>query len=178
MAKKKKKEHLTRAERIAKEYPYGFNVRTYSSMAQSIGFMLGLILVFLFAARLKLWIIVPAWIRWIVFAFPAILGWVLGQKLSEVTVNLKITDVGLEQTRLTGSILVPKERIIEWGNMRLCFLLGEFRRSNFCIKTRKGSNYRLMTTYMFRRYSDYDDAFFDFCHEFEQQAKEKRIPIK
>ena len=149
MAKKKKKKHLTREERIAKEYPDGFNVRTYSVVAQFIGLMLGLILVFLFDARLKLWIIDPDWIRLIVFVFLAILGWVLGQKLSEATVNLKITNVGLEQMRVSGSILVPKKRIIEWRNMRLCLRLGEHRRSDFCIKTRKGSNYRLTTTYLF-----------------------------
>ena len=178
MAKKKKKKHLTREERIAKEYPDGFNVRTYSSMAQFIGFMLGLILFFLFAVRLKLWIIAPVWINCIVFVIPAILGWVLGQKFSEATVKLKITNVGLEQMRVAGSILIPKERIIEWGNMRLYFLLGEFRRSDFCIKTSEGSNYRLMTTYLFRRFSDYDRAFYDFSDEFERRAKEKHIPIK
>lgn len=177
MAKKKKKKHLTRVERIAKEYPDGFYVRTYSSRAEFIGFMLGLILVFLFAAS-KLWIIAPVWIRWGVYVFTTILGWVLGRKFSEAIVNLKITNVGLEQMRVSGSILVPKERTIEWENMRLCFMLGEFRRSDFCIKTRKGSNYRLMTTYLFRRFSDYDNAFVDFKDEFERRVKEKHIPIK
>lgn len=177
MAKKKKKQHLTRDERIARKRPDGFNVRTYSVMAQFIGFVLGLIFVFLFAAS-KLWIIAPAWIRMIVYFFTTILGWVLGRKFSEATVNLKITNVGLEQMRISGSILVPKKRIIEWGNMRLCLRLGEYRRSDFCIKTRKGSNYRLMTTYLFRRFSDYDNAFFDFTHEFERWAKQKHIPIK
>jgi hypothetical protein len=178
MAKKKKKKHLTREERIAKEYPDGFNVRTYSVVAQFIGLMLGLILVFLFDARLKLWIIDPDWIRLIVFVFLAILGWVLGQKLSEATVNLKITNVGLEQKRVNGSILVPKEKTVEWGNMRSCLLLGEFRWSDFYIRTKKGRNYRLMTTYLFRRFSKYDNAFFDFRQEFECWAKEKHISLK
>ena len=178
MAKKKKKKHLTREERIAKKRPNGYNVRTYSVMAQFIGFMLGLILVFLFDARLNLWLNTPDGIRSIVFVFLAILGWVLGQKLSEATVNLKITNVGLEQKRVSGSILVPREKTVEWGNMRLCLRLGEYRRSNFYIRTKKGRNYRLMTTYLFRRFSDYDDAFFDFCDEFERLAKEKHIPIK
>lgn len=178
MAKKKKKKHLTRAKRIAKKRPDGYNVRTYSVMAQFIGFMLGLVLVFLFDARLKLWIIAPDWIRLIVFVFFTILGWVLGRKFSEATVNLKITNVGLEQKRVAGSILVPKEKTVEWGNMRSCLLLGEFRRSNFYIRTKKGRNYRLMTTYLFRRFSEYDNAFFDFCDEFERMAKEKHIPIK
>lgn len=177
MAKKKKKKHLTRAERIAKVRPNGYTVRTYSIMAQFIGFILGLILVFLFSTS-KLWIIAPVRIRKIVYVFMAILGWVLGRKSSEAIVNIKITNVGLEQKRVNGSILVPKERIIEWGNMRSCLILGEFRRSDFCIKTRKGSNYRLMTTYLFRRFSDYDNAFFDFRDEFERRAKEKHITIK
>ena len=177
MAKKKKKPHLTRDERIARKRPDGFNVRTYSVMAQFIGFVLGLILVFLFAAS-KLWIIAPAWIRMIVYFFTTILGWVLGRKFSEATVNLKINNVGLVQMRVSGSILVPKERIIEWGNMRLCLLLGEYRRSNFYIRTKKGRNYRLMTTYLFRRFSKYDNAFFDFRQEFECWAKEKHISLK
>lgn len=177
MAKKKKKKHLTRDERIAINRPYGFNVRTYSVMAQFIGFLVGLILVFLFSAS-KLWIISPVWIRKIVYFFTTILGWVLGRKFSEATVNLKITNVGLEQMRVSGSILVPKKRIIEWRNMRLCLRLGEHRRSDFCIKTRKGSNYRLTTTYLFRRFSDYNNAFFDFTHEFERWAKQKHITIK
>ena len=174
MAKKKKKKHLTREERIAKEYPDGFNVRTYSTVAQFIGFMLGLILVFFLYSRID----TPVWIGLIALGFLAIIGWVLGQKLSEATVNLKITDVGLEQKRVSGSILVPKEKTVEWGNMRLCLRLGEYRRSDFYIRTKKGRNYRLMTTYLFRRFSDYDNAFFDFCDEFERLAKEKHIPIK
>ncbi len=175
MAKKKK--HLTRAKRIAKKRPDGYNVRTYSVMAQFIGFMLGLILVFLFAAS-KLWIIAPVWIRKIVYVFTTILGWVLGRKFSEATVNLKITSVGLEQKRVAGSILVPREKTVEWGNMRSCQLLGEFRRSDFYIRTKKGRNFRLTTTYLFRRFSEYDNAFFDFRDEFERLAKEKHIPIK
>ena len=177
MAKKKKKKHLTRAKRIAKKRPDGYNVRTYSVMAQFIGFMLGLILVFLFAAS-KLWIIAPVWIRKIVYVFTTILGWVLGRKFSEATVNLKITSVGLEQKRVAGSILVPREKTVEWGNMRSCQLLGEFRRSDFYIRTKKGRNFRLTTTYLFRRFSDYDNAFFDFRDEFDRLAKEKHIPIK
>ena len=177
MAKKKKKQRLTQEQRIAQEYPDGFNVRTYSVMAQFIGLMLSMILVLLFSAS-KLWVITPVWTRKIVYVFTTILGWVLGRKSSEAIVNLKITNVGLEQMRISGSILVPKERIIEWGNMRSCLRFGEIRRSDFYIKTRKGSNYRLKTTYLFRHFSDYDRSFFDFRDEFERRAKAKHIPIK
>ena len=170
----RKKKKLTRAQKIAKKYSDGFNVMTYSLMAQ-----LGIALLFLFGSVVfSAKMIGNSWIGILIIAFSAILGFILGQKMTEATVNLKVTSVGLEQTRIAGSFFVPLKRIVEWKDMRWCRLWGEFRRSSFFIRTKKGRNYRLMTEFLFRKMPEQVAAFFHFQDEFEHQAIEQHIVIK
>ena len=52
------------------------------------------------------------WLYYILRFIPFVILWVIARKITEVTVNLRITKDGLEQTRLSGSCFFPKYRSI------------------------------------------------------------------
>ena len=177
MAKKKKKQHLTRAERIAQEYPDGFVVKRYSRLVQAVVLLGSLVLSFippvLILKRWELHIIVAL----LVFATFMFLGFLLAKKITMATgttVNLKITKIGLEQTKISKSVLVPEKRIVEWENMKF------YRRwlGILTIRTKKGKNYRLETWPVMSFRCDDLNVFDDFEWEFERWAKQQKIQFK
>jgi hypothetical protein len=90
------------------------------------------------------------------------------------TVNLKITTEGLEQTKISKSVLVPEKRIVEWENMKF------YRRwlGILTIRTKKGKNYRLETWPVMSFRCDDLNVFDDFEWEFERWAKQQKIQFK
>ena len=58
---------------------------------------------------------------------------IIGHKITEVKVNLRITEKGLEQTRLSGSKFCPEYRLIEWKNMSRYYPHGRSRGIAFLI---------------------------------------------
>jgi len=177
MAKKKKKQRLTQEQRIVQEYPDGFVVKRYSRLVQIVVFLtslfLSFILTILILRRWELHRVVA------LFVFVAIMlfGFFLTYKIivaTGTTVNLKITKVGLEQTKMSRSVLVPQKRIVEWENMRFCRLWWGI----VIIRTRKGKNYRLESWPEILWPVDDSDAFDDFQWEFERLAKQHKIQIK
>jgi hypothetical protein len=178
MAKKKKKQHLTRDERITQECADGFVVKHYSIWEKLIvlyvSIFLSLILPILILRR---WELPRVVVLLLIMSF-LFLGIFLAIRIivaTGTTVNLKITKVGLEQTKMSRSVLVPQKRIVEWENMKSCRIhLGLF------IRTKKGKNYRL-EPYPYRggmlRYG-YGDILDDFLWEFERLAKQHKIKIK
>lgn len=180
MAKKKKKKHLTRDERIAQESVDGFVVKHYPIWLKLIvfyvTFFLSLILPIIILRRWELHNKVVVLLLMLVFFS---LGTFLTIRIIVAigtTVNLKITKVGLEQTRISKSVLVPEKRIVEWENMKSCRIHSD----GLFIRTKKGKNYRL-EPYPYRgselRYS-YGDVLDDFIWEFERLAKQHKIKRK
>ncbi len=180
MAKKKKKKHLTREERIAQEYPDGFVVKRYSVWVKFIAcyvFMfLSFIPPFLIVRCLELHSRVVVLLVIVTFLF---LGIFLAIRIIVATgtvVNLKITTVGLEQTKMSRSVLVPETQIVEWDNMKSC----RIQLNGLFIRTKEGKNYRL-EPYPYRggelKYG-YGNVFDDFILEFERLSKQHKIRIK
>ena len=177
MAKKKKKQHLTRDERIAQEYPDGFVVKRYSRLVQMVVLLTSLFLSLASSILIfRRWELHRVVVLIVLVAF-ILLGFFLAYKIivaTGTTVNLKITKVGLEQTKLSRSVLVPQKRIVEWENMRFCRLwLGIL-----IIRTKKGKNYRLDSYPVALWFVDDSNAFDDFEWEFERLAKQHKIRIK
>ena len=180
MAKKKKKQRLTQEQRIAQEYPDGFVVKRYSLLVQMV-----VLLTSLFLSFIPSFLVVHHWelhnrvVVFLIIATFLFLGIFLAIKIivaTGTTINLKITNAGLEQTKISRSVLVPEKRIVEWKNIKSCriHLRGLF------IRTKKGKNYRL-APYPYRggelRYG-YGDVFDDFLWEFERLAKQHKIQLK
>ena len=91
------------------------------------------------------------------------------------TVNLKITKTGLEQTKLSRSVLVPKKRIVEWENMRF---YRSFLSDSLFIKTKKGRNYLFTSVITMYWPTDDSKVFDDFQWEFDRLAKQHKIQRK
>ena len=85
-----------------------------------------------------------AWLVWIMLLVIYALFFVIGFKITVVKVNLKITDEGLEQTRLSGSRIYPKYRLIKWEDMKHYHLYGKGRgRIDFLVSVKDDMNFRI-----------------------------------
>ena len=82
------------------------------------------------------------WLIWLIYLGIFALLWVLMRKITEVKVNLKITDDGLEQIRLSGSKFYPEYRLIKWEDMR-CYHLNRSRTNDFLISVKNDDNFRI-----------------------------------
>ena len=82
------------------------------------------------------------WLIWLIYLGIFALLWVLMRKITEVKVNLKITDDGLEQIRLSGSKFYPEYRLIRWEDMR-CYHLNRSRTNDFLISVKNDDNFRI-----------------------------------
>lgn len=178
MAKKEKKQHLTRDERIAKEYPDGFVIKRYSRLVQVVVFLTMLLLsLTLTILILRRWELHNKIVGLLVYLPIMLFGFFLIDKIiaaTGTTVNLKITNEGLEQTKISKSVLVPEKRIVEWENMKF------YRRwlGILTIRTKKGKNYRLETWPVMSFRCDDLNVFDDFEWEFERWAKQQKIQFK
>ena len=178
MAKKKKKQRLTQEQRIAQEYTDGFVVKRYSRLVQGVVLLASLILSLippiLISSKWELHVVVIV-LLFVAFMF---LGFLLAKKITVATgttVNLKITTIGLEQTKLSRSVLVPKRRIVEWENMRFYRL---FLTHSLFIRTKKGRNYLLTSVIPMYWPTNDSTVFDDFLWEFDRLAKQHKIQLK
>lgn len=177
MAKKKKKIKLTYEQRIAQEYPDGFVVKRYSRLVQMVvlltSLFLSIIPPFLIAHR---WVIHNRVLAFLVIMTFLSLGIFLAYKIIVATgtiVNLKITKVGLEQAKMSRSVLVPEKRVVDWENMKSC----RIRWDSLFIRTKEGRNYLIVLRPMGYWGKDIG-LVLDFRWEFERLAKQHKIQIK
>lgn len=103
--------------------------------------------------------------------------WVIGRKITEVKVNLKITDVGLEQTRLSGSKLYPEHRLIKWEDMTRYHLFGRGRGNEFYIVVKDDTNFRISTPLfsLFEKHKENKNNFAAFQNDFLGIASEHDV---
>ena len=107
-----------------------------------------------------------------------VLLWVIGRKIAEVKVNLKITDEGLEQTRLSGSKLYPEHRLIKWEDMTRYHLHGRSRENEFYIVVKGDTNFHISTPLfsLFEKQKENKDSFAAFQDDFWGIASEHDVP--
>ena len=99
--------------------------------------------------------------------------WIIACKITEVKVNIKINDEGLEQIRLSGSKFFPEYRMIKWEDMK-AFNFGEGRKGVvFHIRVKYDMNFNIslpIKLLLFERYKRYDADFDAFRIAFEEIA--------
>lgn len=83
------------------------------------------------------------WVFVIVYICFSLFFGVVALKITEVKVNLKISDEGLEQTRISGSKQYPKRRMIKWEDMKSYHLCGRNRDNHFLISVKDDVNFRI-----------------------------------
>ena len=103
--------------------------------------------------------------------------WVIGRKITEVKVNLKITAEGLEQTRLSGSKLYPEHRLIKWEDMTRYHLYGRGRGNEFYSVVKDDSNFRISTPLfsLFEKQKENKENFSAFQDDFWGIAPEHDV---
>ena len=118
------------------------------------------------------------WLVWIMPLVIYALFFVIGFKITEVKVNLKISDEGLEQTRLSGSRIYPKYRLIKWEDMKSFETNGwRHRCQNFYISVRNNVNFRISVPVLAlsKWRKDNSDIFEEFRNDFLGIAPEHDV---
>lgn len=119
------------------------------------------------------------WLLWVLFFVICPLLWILARKITDVKVNLRITDEGLEQTRLSGSRFYPRHRLIKWEDMKCFHPHGRTRIQNFQISVRGGMNFRITVPELplFVKQKGNMDAFIEFRDVFWETAPDHDVHV-
>ena len=119
------------------------------------------------------------WLLWVLFFVICPLLWIIARKITDVKVNLRITDEGLEQTRLSGSRFYPGHRLIKWEDMKCFHPHGRTRTQNFQISVRGGMNFRITVPefLLFVKQKGNMDAFIEFRDVFWETAPDHDVHV-
>ena len=100
----------------------------------------------------------------------------LAHKLAEAKVNIKLSDLGLEQRRLSGSKLVPEYRLIRWTDIEKFYNYGISSR----IVPKEGSDLRLSPPVflLFEKQESNRDNYYAFENEFFKMLRKHELEIR
>ena len=113
------------------------------------------------------WMIAVLWIVGFFIMF------LLAHKLAEAKINIKLSDLGLEQRRLSGSKLVPEYRLIRWTDIEKFYNYGISSR----IVPKEGSDLRLSPPVfsLFEKQESNRDNYYAFENELFKMTKQHGI---
>lgn len=116
------------------------------------------------------WMIAVLWIVGFFIMF------ILAHKLAEAKVNIKLSDLGLEQRKLSGSKLVPEYRLIRWTDINKCYNYGNL----FRIDTKEGTDFRISTPVfsIFEKQESNRDNYYAFENEFFKMLRKHELEIR
>ena len=117
------------------------------------------------------------WLFLLVYLGTCAIVWIIMRKITVVKVNLKITEEGLEQARLSGSKIYPEYRLIKWGDMRRYYLNGRGRANDFLISVKDDVNFRISIPWpaLFEKQKDNLESFAAFREDFWEIAPEHDV---
>ena len=102
-------------------------------------------------------------------------------RLVGATINIRLTDVGLEQRKVKGPSWIPDIQIVKWEEMDYYYLFGrrhlgsKFNGDDFFIDTKRGKDYAFSTMAFFRRERELKKTMKAFRSEFLRLANHKGI---
>ena len=108
-------------------------------------------------------------------------------KMIGAKVNIRLTDEGLEQRKVSGPAWIPESKVVKWENMSYFHLFGirggfsrsaAFNGNDFFIGTKLGSDYSFSTIAFFRRERELKMVMKSFRTEFLQLARQHGIERK
>ena len=158
--------------------PEGYTIVKYAEgWVDLIVLVLGLVILTFLISVFKDVFIGRIWLFLLIDFGVLALLWVIGRKITEVKVNLKITDMGLEQTRLSGSKLYPEHRLIKWKDMTRYHLYGRGRGNEFYIVVKGDTNFRISTPLfsLFQRHKENKENFAAFQDDFLGMASQHNV---
>ena len=116
------------------------------------------------------WMIAVLWIVGFFIMF------LLAHKLAEAKVNIKLSDLGLEQRKLSGSRLVPEYRLIRWTDINKCYNYG----NSFRIVPNEGTDFSISTPIfsIFEKQESNRDNYYAFENEFFKMLRKHELEIR
>ena len=103
----------------------------------------------------------------------------IGHGFTEVRVLLRITEMGLEQTRLSGSVFCPKYRLIEWKNMSKYYLNPRWMSKgiDFLVLVNSDNNFRISMPWIriFEKQKNNQENLDAFKEEFFKMASKHNV---
>ena len=170
----------------------GYDITIYPEYWAGIMTMLMvLVLVYVLKGVLKpLYSSMNEWLALGIFCiFISILVCLLGfcvLKLTNAKVNIRLTDEGLEQRKVSGPAWIPESKVVKWENMSYFYLFGirrggrsaAFSGNVFFIGTKQESDYSISTIAFFHRERELKTVMKSFRTEFLQLACQRGIERK
>ena len=117
----------------------------------------------------------------IILSIPVYLSTFLIWKLTNAKVNIRLTDVGLEQRKVSGPSWIPDFQVVKWEEMDYYYLFGrrylgsEFTGDDFFIGTKLDKDYTFSTMSFFRHERELKKTVRAFRSEFLRLANHKGI---
>mgnify|MGYP006385807079 CR=1 FL=1 len=172
--------------------PDGYDITIYPEYWVGVlSVAIPIVLVFVFKGMLKpLFLSLNEWLALGIFCvFLSILVFLslfLIWKLTNAKVNIRLTDVGLEQRKVSGASWIPENRIVKWEDMRYFYLFGirggcgrhaAFDGNDFFIGT-KQRPYSFVAKAFFRREREQNMVMKSFRSDFLRLASQHGIERK
>ena len=155
--------------------PEGYTIVKYLEFVVFFCYAIGSLLAMVICAMLK----VNGWPSYVAIFGCFAIFLIIGHKITEVKVNLRITEKGIEQTRLSGSKFCPEYRLIEWKDMSRYYPNGRSRGIAFliCVNA-ETSDFRISMPgiQMFEKQKNNSANLTAFQKEFSKIASEHGIP--
>ena len=154
--------------------PEGYIIVKYLEFVVFLCYAIGSLLALAICAMLK----VNGWPSYLVIFSCFALFLIIGHKITEVKVNVRITEKGLEQTRLSGSKFCPEYRLIEWKDMSRYYPNGRSRGIDFLICVDAEADFRISMPgiQVFEKQKNNSENLTAFQEEFSKMASKHGIP--
>ena len=166
--------------------PEGYDITIYPEYWTTVlSVVISIVSVYMFKGMLKplfsslnVWLFLGVFC--IILSIPVYLSMFLIWKLTNAKVNIRLTDVGLEQRKLKGPSWIPDFQIVKWEEMDYYFLFGRRNRAHsingddFFIGTKLDKDYSFSAMTFFRS-DELNKTVRAFRSEFLRLANHKGI---
>ena len=166
--------------------PEGYDITIYPEYWTTVlSAVISIVSVYMFKGMLKplfsslnVWLFLGVFC--IILSIPVYLSMFLIWKLTNAKVNIRLTDVGLEQRKLKGPSWIPDFQIVKWEEMDYYYLFGrrhlgsKFTGDDFFIGTKLDKDYAFSTMTFFRS-DELNKTVRAFRSEFLRLANHKGI---
>lgn len=155
----------------------GYTIVKYAKGWADAIWIFGMIVSIIICCLISKYINAGLWLELVIYICACLIFVFVAHKITEVKVNLKITEEGLEQTRISGSKQYPKHRMIKWEDMKSYHLCGRSRDNDFLISVKDDVNFRICIPWpaLFEKEKDNWENFAAFQDDFWGIAPEHDV---
>ena len=181
-----KQSAMSEEEKKLTPNPDGYDITIYPEYWTTVlSVVISIVSVYMFKGMLKplfsslnVWLFLGVFC--IILSIPVYLSMFLIWKLTNAKVNIRLTDVGLEQRKVSGPSWIPDFQVVKWEEMDYYFLFGRRNRAHsingddFFIGTKLDKDYAF-SAMTFSRSDELNKTMKAFRSEFLRLANKKGI---